>query len=104
MRDSMPFDVELTVSFFSTHDEKVSKACNFPTAKHESKEITDHLNKSGAYSPSWTPLVKAKKIKSHVNCATVVNHDIPADNNDGFTKPKLNCDNVLLLAGDMPNF
>ena len=56
----MPFDVELTISFFSTHDEKVSQACNFPTAKHESKEITDHLNKSGTYSPSWTPLVKAK--------------------------------------------
>ena len=29
---------------------------------------------------------------------------IPAGNDDGFTKPKLTCDNVLLLAGDMPNF
>jgi hypothetical protein len=43
----MDFDLDLTVSFFSTHDSKASSACHFPTAKSESKEVNDHLDGKG---------------------------------------------------------
>jgi hypothetical protein len=101
----MNFDIDLTVSFFSTHDSSASAACHFPTAKSDSKIVNDHLAEKGdELKDSWKALVRAKEIKSHVKCATTVDHNIPAGNDDGFTKPKLTCDNVLLLAGDMPNF
>jgi hypothetical protein len=101
----MNFDIDLTVSFFSTHNSLASAACHFPTAKSDNKIVNDHLAEKGdMLKDSWKALVKAKEIKSHVKCKTTVDHNVPADNDDGFTKPKLTCDNVLLLAGDMPNF
>jgi len=104
-KEPMDFNIDLTVSFFSTHESLASSACHFPTAKHDSQEVTEHLSGKGEeHKDSWKALVRAKKIKTHVKCATTVDHDVPAGNDDGFTKPKLTCDNVLLLAGDMPNF
>jgi len=104
-QEPLPFDIDLTVSFFSTHDNNANSACHFPSAKADSKEVNDHLTEKGEdLKEAWKALVRAKEIKSHVKCATRVDHNIPAGNDDGFTKPKLFCDNVLLLAGDMPNF
>jgi hypothetical protein len=86
----LSFDLDWTVSVYTSNDQASNKECAFPSARQNS-DIGHHVD--SADSKDWEVKLKSKYMKTKVKCQISEND-----------KLKLDCPNKLLIAGNFVDY